>query len=157
MIILNIIFKQPMNIFLSMALGILMLDIIEFIKNNRGSMWKTLFSCIAIIFIIILSLFTEGSYLGIGMVLIFYFLRDKKFWMIVSYIILSLIEMPFLLAVPNFIKYIFMVNYQWMMVFAVIPIMLYNSKVGLRNKFFNYFLYSISYSYNNHLNNWEYN
>ena len=141
MIILNIIFKQPMNIFYSMALGILMLDIIEFIKNNRGSMWKTLFSCIAIIFIIILSLFTEGSYLGIGMVLIFYFLRDKKFWMILSYIILSLIEMPFLLAVPNFIKYIFMVNYQWMMVFAVIPIMLYNGKVGLRNKFFNYFFY----------------
>ena len=65
----------------------------------------------------------------------FYFLRDKKFWMILSYIILSLIEMPFLLAVPNFIKYIFMVNYQWMMVFAVIPIMLYNGKVGLRNKF----------------------
>lgn len=141
MIILNIMFRQPMNIFLSMALGILMLNIIEFIKNNKGNIFKILVSSILLIFIIILSLYTEASYLGIGMVLIFYFLREKKFWMILSYIVLSLIEMPFLLGVPNFIEYIFMINYQWMMVFAVIPIMLYNGKAGLRNKFFNYFFY----------------
>lgn len=141
MIFINFMFKQPMNIFLSMALGVLMLNLIEFIKNNKGNIWKTLISYIGIIFIIILSLYTEASYLGIGMILIFYFLREKKFWMILSYIALSLIDMPFLLGIPNFVKYIFLANYQWMMLFAIIPIMLYNGKPGLRNKFFKYFFY----------------
>lgn len=141
MFVINFMFKQPMNIFLSMALGVCMLNLIEFIKNNKGNIWKILISCIGIILIICISLYTEATYLGIGMMLIFYFFRDKKFWMILSYIVLSLIDIPFLIGIPNFIKYIFLINYQWMMVFAIIPIMLYNGNPGLRNNFFKYFFY----------------
>lgn len=140
-LILNLVFKQPMNIFLSMALGVLMLNIIEFIKSNKGNILKRVLLFVSLIIVAVLSLYTEASYLGVGMILIFYFLRDKKFLMSIAYIALSLCEIPFLMGTPYFLEDIFTVNYQWMMVFSIIPILLYNGKVGYRSKFFNYFFY----------------
>lgn len=142
-LIINVMLKQPMNIFASMAMGILMLNIIEFIKNNRKNIFKSIISYIILIIVVYLSLFTEASYLGVGMILIFYFLRNKRFLMSMCYIFLSLFYLLFIFGMNDIVNELFFINYQWMMVFALIPILLYNGKPGLRNKFSKYLFYVI--------------
>lgn len=140
-LILNLMFRQPLNIFASMAMGILMLNIIEFIKSNKENIFKKLIGCIGVIIVGILSLYTEASYYGVGMILIFYFLRQKKFLMSIVYIIFSLCEISFVFGTKYFLEELLFGNYQWMMVFSIIPILLYNGKPGYRSKFFKYFFY----------------
>lgn len=142
-LIINVMLKQQMNIFASMAMGILMLNLIEFIRTNRKNIFKSILAYIVLIFIAYLSLFTEASYLGVGMILIFYFLRDRKFLMSLCYIFLSLFDLWFIFGMKNFLNELFFVNYQWMMVFAIIPILLYNGKPGYRGKFSKYLFYII--------------
>lgn len=139
-LILNVLFKQPMNIFASMALGILMLNIIEFIKK-RDNIFIKFIGILAVIAVAWLSLFTEASYLGVGMVLIFYFLREKKLLMSIAYVLFSIAEILFVIGSQFFVEDAFYLNYQWMMAFAIIPILLYNGKAGYRSKFFKYFFY----------------
>ena len=140
-IVLNVMFKQPMNIFASMAMGILMLDIIEFIKKNKGNVLTTILGVIGVIVVAILSLYTEASYYGVGMILIFYFLRNNKLLMSLSYILFSIFEVLFVAGTEFFVQELFIGNYQWMMVFAILPILLYNGKPGNRSEFFKYFFY----------------
>lgn len=139
-LILNVMFKQPMNIFASMALGILMLDIIEFIKKHNNFFIKVI-GTLLVFLVCMLSLHTEASYYGIFMILIFYFLRNNKFLMSIFYIGFSLLEILFVVGTQFFIEEVFYTNYQWMMVFSIIPILLYNGKAGHRSKFFKYFFY----------------
>ncbi|RDC48304.1 conjugal transfer protein TraX, partial [Acinetobacter sp. RIT592] len=42
---------------------------------------------------------------------------------------------------PNFIEAATLWDYQWMMVFAIIPILMYNGKLGLSNKFIKWMFY----------------
>lgn len=140
-VILNLLFKQPLNIFASMALGVLMLNIIEFIKKNREDFSKKVFGYVGVTVVAILSLYTEASYLGVAMILIFYFLRGKKFWMSLAYIIFSLFEISFVFGTKYFLEELLLGNYQWMMVFSLIPILLYNGEAGHRGKFSKYFFY----------------
>lgn len=140
-ILLKLLFKQPLNIFASMAMGVLMLNIIEFIKNNKQDILKKIIGYIGVIIVGLLSLYTEASYLGVGMILIFYFFRGNKFWMTVAYIIFSLFEISFVFGTKYFLEELLLGNYQWMMVFSIVPILLYNGKAGYRDKFSKYFFY----------------
>lgn len=75
------------------------------------------------------------------MILIFYFLRGKKFWMSLAYIIFSLFEISFVFGTKYFLEELLLGNYQWMMVFSLIPILLYNGEAGHRGRFSKYFFY----------------
>ncbi len=139
-LILNVMFRQPMNIFASMAMGALMMELMEFTKESENG-FKKFLGVLGTIVVAIISLFTEASYFGVGMILIFYFLREKRFLMSICYILFSLFEISFVFGSKYLIEEMFYGNYQWMMVFSIIPINLYNGKAGYRSKFFNYFFY----------------
>lgn len=140
-LILNVMFKQPMNIFLSMSLGVLMMNILEFVKKNKNDFLKLSFGIVSLIIVAILSLYTEASYLGVGMILIFYFCRGKKLLISILYVTFCIFEITLVIGTKYFWEELLFRNYQWMMCFAIIPILLYNGKPGHKSKFFKYFFY----------------
>lgn len=140
-LILNVLFKQPMNIFLSMAMGVLIMNILEFMKKNKNNVFKVVLGTVLVLISMFLSLYTEASYLGVGMILIFYFCRNKKLLMSILYVLFSIFEISLSIGTQYFVNELFIFNYQWMMCFAIIPILLYNGKPGHRSKFFKYFFY----------------
>ncbi|KAJ49651.1 hypothetical protein BD780_001150 [Clostridium tetanomorphum] len=139
--ILMYIFKRPVritnNIFLSMGFSIALLTAIEGKKQSDD---KTS-SILTIIVICIVMLFTEGSIFSTIIVLIFYYNRDSKVKMSIFYILLSLI----VLTNPSESIYnnLFIVNYQWMMVFALPFMLMYNGERGRKSKYFFYIFYPV--------------
>lgn len=140
MIAVDVIFNIHNNIFLSLGFAVAMLSMIEQAKlNPKGSQSRNIKIGLAIVFGII-GLFTEASIYGVGMVLIFYFLREKKVSMTIAYIIFSIYGLATMIG-PEFIDAAFLWDYQWMMVFAIIPILMYNGKLGMSNKFVKWMFY----------------
>lgn len=127
------------NIFLSLGVGILLLCVMDYIKRTK----KYVIGIPAAVVIAALGLFTEASIIGIGMVLIFYFFREKKVWLTIIYLLFSLIEVPSLLASGEVFTDmgLFGYNNQWMMVFALPFFWLYNGERGLNNTFTKYMFY----------------
>ncbi|CEO25725.1 TraX family protein [Paraclostridium sordellii] len=140
MIIVDLLFKIHNNIFLSLGFAIAMLSMIEQAKLSQKGSKKRIINIILAISFGVLGLFTEASLYGVGMVLIFYFLREKKVAMTVAYIVFSLAGIIGFIG-PNFIEAAFLWDYQWMMVFAIIPILMYNGKLGISNKFIKWMFY----------------
>lgn len=127
------------NIFLSLGVGIVLLGVLDYIKRTK----KYAIGIPAAVVIAALGLFTEASIIGIGMVFIFYFFREKKVWLSITYLLFSLIEVPSLLASGEIFTDmgLFGYNNQWMMVFALPFFWLYNGKRGLNNTFTKYMFY----------------
>ena len=122
------------NIFLSLGLGLVMLSFIEYARaHEKGSKGFILGVIVSTLFGL-LSLFTETSIHGIVMIVIFYFLREKKMLMSIVYVIFSLFGLLFFIG-PTLRESIFLWDYQWMMVFSIIPILMHNGKVGVASKF----------------------
>ena len=117
------------NIFLSLALGVALLCNLEKEDRNNGH--------IALIFIS--SQFAEGSFIVPAMVLIFHYFKEDKKKLSISYILLSSI---FLLDGFSY-NALFVENPQWMMVFALPFILMYNGKRGPNIKYFFYIFYPI--------------
>ena len=140
MIIVDLLFKIHNNIFLSLGFAIAMLSMIEQAKLSQKGSKKRIINIILAISFGVLGLFTEASLYGVGMVLIFYFLREKKVAMTLTYIVFSLAGIIGFIG-PNFIEAAFLWDYQWMMVFAIIPILMYNGKLGMSNKFIKWMFY----------------
>lgn len=140
MIIVDLLFKIHNNIFLSLGFAIAMLSMIEQVKLSQKGSKKRIINIILAISFGVLGLFTEASLYGVGMVLIFYFLREKKVAMTLTYIVFSLAGIIGFIG-PNFIEAAFLWDYQWMMVFAIIPILMYNGKLGISNKFIKWMFY----------------
>ena len=86
------------------------------------------------------TLATEANIIGVSMVLVFYFFREKKIIMSILYIAIGLNCLSDFIG-PNFIEAATLWDYQWMMVFAIIPILMYNGKLGLSNKFIKWMFY----------------
>lgn len=126
----------PNNIFLSLASCFSLLYIIDIRQKVDEKKDKTKFTIYAIT-IGFLSLFTEASFLGIGMVLIFYYFRDNKVAFSISYIILSCIFLIGDITYEN----LFLINYQWMMVFSLPFMLMYNGERGRSLKYFFYVFY----------------
>lgn len=140
MIIVDLLFKIHNNIFLSLGFAIAMLSMIEQAKLSQKGSKKRIINIILAISFGVLGLFTEASLYGVGMVLIFYILREKKVAMTLTYIVFSLAGIIGFIG-PNFIEAAFLWDYQWMMVFAIIPILMYNGKLGISNKFIKWMFY----------------
>ncbi|MBZ6004405.1 MULTISPECIES: TraX family protein [Paraclostridium] len=129
------------NIFLSIGCALVMLVGIDTAKNKENELTKRIIGALlAIVFMVIGGLFTESSIFGVAMVLIFYFFRDKKLIMSILYIAMGLYVLTSAIG-PNFIEAATLWDYQWMMVFAIIPILMYNGKLGLSNKFVKWMFY----------------
>ena len=90
MVIVDLIFKISNNIFLSLALSVGVMSVIECGKVSKNYLISTLLA----IRVIIISLFIEALIYGVGMTLIFYFFREWKVKWINCYIIYSLLLQP---------------------------------------------------------------
>lgn len=82
-------------------------------------------------------LFVEGGILYILMALLFYIFKDKKKMQIFTIVVFSIYFLISSIALGN----IFSLNYQWMAIFSIIPIYLYNGKKGKSMKYFFYAYY----------------
>lgn len=106
------------NIFFSMALSIALLINLE--RDNKNKL--------LILIILVFSTFAEGSLMITALVLIFYYLKEDKVKMSVAYTAISAA---------------FLQSPQWMMVFALPFILMYNGTRGLNIKHFFYIFYPI--------------
>lgn len=130
------------NIFLSLALSIAILMVIDYARKTKNA--KTYI--IATVFVIALSgayLFTEASIFGLGMTFIFYFFREKKVLMSIAYCVMPILQLISMISIPgiNIYDQIFIFEYQWMMIFALPLILMYNGKLGLKNTFTKWMFY----------------
>ena len=139
--ILMYIFKRPIkitnNIFLSMGFSVALLNSIEWKEKSQEKYLPIL----TIIGICIAMLFTEGSVFMTIMVLNFYYNRDNKTKMCIFYALLSLIVLTN--PAGSIYNSLFIVNYQWMMIFAMPFILMYNGERGRKVKYFFYVFYPI--------------
>lgn len=131
------------NIFLSIGCALVMLTGIDIAKNKENQLAKRILGTLVAIIFMALGLFTEASLYGVPMVLIFYFFRDKKVIMSILYIAISLFQLTGYIGYNShdLIEAMTLFEYQWMMVFAIIPILMYNGKLGLSNKFIKWMFY----------------
>lgn len=140
MIVLESILKIGDNIFLSLTLSVvimMMIDNIRFIKSN-------IIATLSFFILIISSaiyLCTNASYYGLAITLIFYLCRDYNLLMALCYLLLSIQPIFPALSTKDILNQLFIHNIQWMMIFAIIPILMYNGKQGLKNKFTKYLFY----------------
>ncbi len=119
----------PNNIFFSMALGIAFLINVEKDDRNR----------LMIFIILLLSAFAEGSLMVTALVFIFHFFKNDKVRLSLAYIIVSAIFIQGGFTYEN----LFIENPQWMMVFALPFILMYNGKRGPNIKCFFYIFYPV--------------
>ncbi|KNF09592.1 TraX family protein [Gottschalkia purinilytica] len=125
------------NIFLTLAVTLSILALIEKIKNDK----KYVTGIIGIIILISLSIFVEGGPIFILVGVIFYAFREKKSIMFIAYAILSL---SIIFGAESFtLKTLLYNNYQWMMIFTLIPISMYNGERGRSIKYFFYVFYPV--------------
>ncbi|MCR8644316.1 conjugal transfer protein TraX [Paenibacillus sp. N1-5-1-14] len=139
-LILNLIFRIEgyviMNhMFLSLALGILMLHCIDLAKSKVGKD-NALFIILAIL-VAGAAFFTEASMLGVLMTLNFYFLRNSKWKMAIGYLVICAFELFILTNSFTEFEYdnLFLMNVQWMMFMALPFMLLYNGARGLNTPF----------------------
>lgn len=140
MIVVDILLKIHNNIFLSIGCSLVMLIGIDNAKNSEKGLSESIKGVLLAVLFGILGLFTEASIFGVTMVLIFYFFREKKILMTIIYVFISLFGIVGVIG-TDFIEAIFIWDYQWMMVFAIIPILMYNGKLGVNNKFVKWMFY----------------
>ncbi|MDZ7544075.1 conjugal transfer protein TraX, partial [Clostridium perfringens] len=120
------------NIFLSLTLSILILLILEYGKAvNTKKIYIT--TIIILIVIGIAYMFTEASIYGFGMTLIFYFFRNKKGILSLAYMGFSILPIVPILFAQGAYAQLMIFDYQWMMIFSLPLILLYNGKLGLKN------------------------
>lgn len=141
MMIVDSILRISNNIFLSLGAGVLLMYASEYAKKNKADFKKCVVGIMgAVVSGIYLMVMTEASVFGLAMILIFYFLREKKIAMSIVYVAFGLFWVLTAIG-PEFLDRIFVMDYQWMMLFAIIPILMYNGKLGLSNKFIRWLFY----------------
>ncbi|KPI55896.1 hypothetical protein KW94_02230 [Clostridioides difficile] len=119
------------NIFLSMAISVCIMLCFEKIKSKTNIAIYILLLIPIFLFTIV---FAEGSYLVVVLTIVFYFLRSHKLWMLAVYIAVSLT-----LTMGSGARWFG--ETQWFMVFATIPLMIYNGERGSNTKLAKKFFY----------------
>ena len=130
------------NIFMTLALGLTILNLFEFSKKNEGA--KKIGLIVLAIVLIPLGIFTEGGIVIIPFTLIAYFFRENKKKAIIGYVILFI-----LLFLMNYTPYettqatmeMLMFNSDFLFITAVPFMLLYNGERGVNNKFSKYLFY----------------
>lgn len=130
------------NIFMTLALGLTILNLFEISKKSEGA--KKVGLIVLAIVLIPLGVVTEGGIVLVPFTLITYFFRGNKKKAIIGYIILFI-----LLFVLNYTPYdtlqmtikMLMFNSDFLFIVAVPFMLLYNGKRGVNNKFSKYLFY----------------
>lgn len=114
------------NIFLTFAVSLSIMYLLERIIK-KGINFKDI---ILLILLFVSSLIVEGSFIFVGLTVMFYFLRDKKGLKLSLYVGVSLMLGFLELRNSNWNLGILLERQQWFMVFSVIPMYFYNGKKG---------------------------
>ncbi|WP_042274845.1 TraX family protein [[Clostridium] dakarense] len=130
------------NIFMTLALGLTVLNLIELAKKNNGI--KKIGLIVATLLLLTLTIFVEGGMAVIPFILITYLFRENMKKTVIGYTVLSLI-----LFKINFMWYgdiketlnMLMFNSDFLLILAVPFILAYNGERGLNNKFSKYLFY----------------
>lgn len=118
----------PMDIFLSLAVGGGMVTLLDHIFTRQFDSFKALW----VLVLAVVSLFVEGGVMVPAMAIIFYFLRHSPMKMCAVYV-LAMTALVWVMY-GGF-------SLQHYMVFAVVPILLYNGRRGPGGKGFKWFFY----------------
>lgn len=121
----------PNNIFLSLALGASIIYLIDKAKEGKN---RPLFLILAAV-ASIMTLYCEGGYLVPMSAVIFYYFHGGKIFMYSVYMLSTGLPFLFTYALTGSLQT------QFYMIFAIIPIMLYNGKRGPDTAFAKYFFY----------------
>lgn len=124
------------NIFLAMAVSIAILNVIEW-KQKEDS--NKVIAIAGIVGLFIVSLVTEGGPFMPVLALIFYYNRDNKVKLSLWYTGVSL--MILIGPADSLYESLFVKNFQWMMVFALPFMLMYNGERGRKAKYFFYIFY----------------
>ncbi|WP_152396447.1 TraX family protein [Paenibacillus guangzhouensis] len=127
------------NIFLSLALAVVMMMGMEWAKWNRKGMYIGL--PLAVVAIAVAFFYSEASLYGIAMTFVFYFCRDRKGLLALVYGIVSLV-LTIGLRMEISYEALLLHDAQWMMIFAIIPILMYSGERGPNTKFAKYMFYT---------------
>lgn len=131
------------SIFLSLAVGAVLVDRLERIAQNG----LNLSDGAVILLMALVGLLVEGMYLIPILSLIFYFLRDRKALMALAYLLVGSLVVRLLVGVssadPRYAFELFglRLHTQYLQVFALVPILLYNGTPGWRSGFSKHFFY----------------
>ena len=127
------------NIFLSLALAVVMMMGLERAKWDRKGLYLGVALAVAAAGVAIL--YSEASLYGVAMTLVFYFCRDRKGSMAAWYVFVCFI-LTIGLGMDFSYEALFLFDVQWMMIFAIIPILLYDGGRGPNTKFTKYMFYT---------------
>ncbi|MFZ7101527.1 MAG: TraX family protein [Peptococcaceae bacterium] len=133
------------NIFLSLALAVLMLMFIEETSGVKINSREFVRGITGAWFVSFISIFTEASLLGVYLTCVFYFLRGKKILLSLGYLLLSFLFFLPVLRDQAGLTPVSLEGFrsQWMMVFALPFFLIYNGERGLNNLFAKYMFYFI--------------
>ena len=126
------------NIFLSLSLAVVLMMFLEKIKDSNSNKIVMIIGAIVTSF---LFLFTEASIYGLAMVIIFYLFKNKAIIMSILYSLYSLLPVLMAIGSDNMYEQLFLFDYQWMMIFGLPFILMYNGKLGLKNTFTKWMFY----------------
>jgi len=129
----------PNNIFLSIGLSIAFLQFVEYYQVEKRFKWNSL---LAIAILVALAK-TEGSYMVLWLVILFYKYRGNTIAINSSMVIISAVFGFLMLDTSKPVSEMLLYNYQWMMVFSLVLINLYNGKRGRGWKYFFYIYYPL--------------
>jgi hypothetical protein len=138
------------NVLWTFLLALLCIRIVDKVRS-KGKKWLYILASIAVSFggFILGSLFmVDYGGMGVLMVLIFYFFRERKWWcMLLQFVLLSIINVLFLGAfgygfTTNIGGMRLEIPLQGFAVLALIPIWLYHGRQGYHSKPFQYVCYA---------------
>ncbi len=129
----------PNNIFLNLAAAVAFWSLYEAAEERGKLLQATPF----LVVIFLLSLFTEGAFLGVILVGVFHRLRGEGQKITLLYTLLSLSFFPFAEVIAGNLLYAFTGSFQWMMVFTLFFIHRYNGHRGRGWKGFFYLFYPL--------------
>ncbi|WP_195571920.1 TraX family protein [Paenibacillus sp. 1001270B_150601_E10] len=129
------------NIFLSLFFGLILVVGLHMIEQGGGK-----FVCLGLLIAVgaaaVSILFTEASIYGVLCVLVFYYARKKKWILSIAYMAgVLLVSIVGLGGFQLSYEQLFLFDPQWMMIFALPFILLYNGKRGYSAKWSKYLFY----------------
>lgn len=153
-VINTLVIKEPMyfsynNIFLTLAVGVTILSLIDFAKNVKEPFFRISSTILGILLTVAIFLGlipAEGGFVVIPFMLLSYFFRDNAKKRDISYLIFAipLLIMP-LLGLPDYsfemIKVQLEGNPEFLFITVIPFIHLYNGEKGSNNPFFKYLFY----------------
>lgn len=88
--------------------------------------------------------FVEGGFMFVLLGIFICMLRDNRKVQLIFYSLFSLFLLFQLIKTEGFdLNYIFNINYQWLMVFAIVPMLMYNTEKGKGLKYLFYVFYPV--------------